>query len=99
MSKIFFRPKFQSFLFFINNPSCAIASAGKNNEERIETSLHRDTLGEMRYRAQRLTRDIWFRFAAHKFAFVSLQQTSDIADTLSEIYFILPSYYYKKTYG
>jgi hypothetical protein len=39
----------------------------------------------MRYRAQRLTRDIWFRFAAPKFAFVSLQQTSDIADTLGEM--------------
>jgi hypothetical protein len=50
-----------------------------------KTSDDADTLGEMRYRAQRLTRDIWFRFAAPKFAFVSLQQTSDIADTLSEI--------------
>lgn len=46
MSKIFFRPKFQSFLFLINNPSYAIASAGKNMEERIETSLHRETFGK-----------------------------------------------------
>lgn len=35
MSKIFFQPKFQFFLFFIND----------NKEERIETSLHREMLG------------------------------------------------------
>jgi hypothetical protein len=47
----------------------------------------------MRYRAQRLTRDIWFRFAAPKFAFVSLQQTSDIADTLNKIVKIIYEIY------